>query len=482
MFAALGRCESLQEQQQARLVALEEKLRQADAGALSGGKIATMPPQVQRLSPRSRARVPVARRLTSVTTIEDIAVSLDTIWLLVCGALVMFMQVGFAMVESGSCTELNAATILMKNVMDACLGAIVWWSVGYGFAYGTSVDSHNEFLGLASFAGATFEESNQYLSWFFQWAFCATAATIVSGAVAGRISFWSYTLFTVMMTGFIYPVIVFWTWHGDGYLTKLGYMDFAGSGIVHLTGGTAALVGAAIVGPRLGRFDPDKESEFAPHNMPMVVMGTFILWFGWYGFNCGSTLELHDAATASNAAMIATNSTLAAAAGGLMVLLLRLRSKKLDLAGMCNGILGGLVAICAGVNVLEPGVAVCTGLLAGAVQELAHLLLLKLKIDDPIDAFAVHGACGIVGVVTAPLFNRDGCDVEVWGANLAGMCAIIAWSGLLSMVVFLPLKFLGLLTLGAEEQEVGSDQVIMKDAAYSSPSKSSQASPGKETI
>jgi len=250
-------------------------------------------------------------------------------------------------------------------------------------------------------------------------------------------------------------------------------MDFAGSGIVHLTGGTAALVGAVLVGPRKGRFDPNMEGEFAPHNMPMVVMGTFVLWFGWYGFNCGSTLGLSDAATASNAAMIAMNSTLSAAAGGLTVFFLRLRApgRKLDLSGMCNGILGGLVAICAGVNAMEPGMAIVTGIIAGIFLELAHVLVLLARIDDPIDAFAVHGACGIVGVVTAPLFAREGCELDVWAANLLGMAAIMGWSGVLTMATLLPMKLLGKLTVSDEEQDAGADSAIMKDAAYASPSK-----------
>jgi len=206
------------------------------------------------------------------------------------------------------------------------------------------------------------------------------------------------------MTGFIYPVVVYWTWSGNGWLTEGGYSDFAGSGIVHLTGGSAALVGAALVGPRAGRWE--KPESFAPHNMGLVVLGTFILWFGWYGFNCGSTLSFSTSATATLAGLVAMNTTISAAAGGLTVWALRLRTRTYDLAGTCNGILAGLVAVCAGVGDMNPELAFVTGILGGLAYELGHILVTRLKIDDPLDAFAVHGCGGMMGLITRVIQHR----------------------------------------------------------------------------
>jgi len=253
----------------------------------------------------------------------------------------MFMQAGFAMVEAGSCRFKNVQNILMKNLVDVCIGTVCWWAVGWMLAYGFDAnDTKNVFAGNRQYFGHEFGESDSngnqfptdaFRDWFFQWAFCATAATIVSGGVAERIRMPAYLLFTVAMTSVIYPIVVAWMWSGNhGWLTKpengvkkhlneVGFTDFAGSGIVHLTGGIGALVGAIVVGPRKGRFDPSSsESEFNPHSLPMIVLGTFILWFGWYGFNCGSTLGLSSEGTGELAAHVAMNTTLAAATGGLM--------------------------------------------------------------------------------------------------------------------------------------------------------------------
>lgn len=450
-------CELAQqiEDLKARIAALEASDGQSTAMLQGPGA----PPRKHR-----RAGLASPRKLSNVDlvalqdTANGLVTCLNYMWLLICGALVMLMQVGFAIVESGTCRLQNSGTILLKNILDACSGAIVWWAIGYGFAYGEG-NTTNTFVGNANFfaIGFTDPSTDHHLNWFFQWAFCATSATIVSGAVAGRINFVGYVIFTIVMTGLIYPFIVYWTWSGRGWLTEEGYSDFAGSGIVHLCGGISALVGAIFVGPRHRRFEEGAQSEFQPHSFPMVVMGTFILWFGWYGFNCGSTLAFSDEATARLAALCAMNTTLAAAAGGIAVLLLRLRGGFLDLAGTCNGILGGLVAICAGVDVMDPGPAILTGLIAGVVQELAHVCLIKLKIDDPVDAFAVHGSGGIVGLILRALFDRQGVDTTILGANILGAVVIILWAGGLSALTFMPLRLVGLLKVTAEEQDIGGD-------------------------
>eukprot|EP00747_Dinoflagellata_sp_TGD_P160870 gnl/TRDRNA2_/TRDRNA2_178026_c0_seq14.p1 gnl/TRDRNA2_/TRDRNA2_178026_c0~~gnl/TRDRNA2_/TRDRNA2_178026_c0_seq14.p1 ORF type:complete len:278 (-),score=52.57 gnl/TRDRNA2_/TRDRNA2_178026_c0_seq14:522-1328(-) len=250
----------------------------------------------------------------------------------------------------------------------------------------------------------------------------------------------------------------------------MGYSDFAGSGIVHLTGGIGALVGAIFCGPRKDRWEPDMAEEFSPHSMPMVVLGTFILWFGWYGFNCGSTLGFSDTATAITAAYVAMNTTISASAGGLTIFCLRLRTKKVDVGGTCNGILSGLVAVCAGVGAVEPGVAMIIGIFGGLACEGASVVLKLLKIDDPLDAFSVHGAAGIVGLLLRPLLDMGGADGSMFGAHVAGMFVIIAWSGGLSAIIFGVMRVAGILRASDEEQDMGADRKRLSQSGYGSDS------------
>lgn len=436
------------------------------------------------------------------TDIENLAQALNHTWFILCGALVMFMQAGFAMVESGCCRAKNVQNILLKNLTDVCVGTLGWWMSGWAFAYGGTVDGNleNRFIGTDQFFGAGFmstpkagmiEPTGSIKEWFFQWAFCGAAATIVSGGVAERVNFPGYCIFSFMMTAFIYPVCVAWTW-GYGFLAKeisdVGYMDFAGSGIVHMTGGVGALVGAIIAGPRLGRFDnPD---AFNPHSLPLIVLGTFILWFGWYGFNCGSTLAMDTASSGMMAAQVAMNTTVAGATGGLTVFILRLALlKKYDIGGFCNGILAGLVSITAPCGNVEVGPAFVIALLGGFLYQGASALLRKVKVDDPIDAFAVHGACGAWGTLAAALFDwgdgfdlyhgwsgfscflaEDGsCKKGAWGggmaANVVEILAIASWVAAWSTIIFLPLRLAKFLRAPDSVQEEGFD------SAKHSPSK-----------
>merc|ERR1711988_1000594 len=337
--------------------------------------------------------------------------------------------------------------------------------------------------------------------WFFQWAFCTAGASIVSGGIAERVKFPGYMCFSFCMTAFIYPVVVCSTW-GYGWLETFkkdkdgnpiaGYIDFAGSGVVHLCGGIGALVGAAVVGKRAGRFDPALEDEFQPHSQPLIVLGTFILWFGWCGFNSGSTLGLSDAGTALMAAHVMMNTTLSAATGGLTVFILCFAiTKKYDCAALCNGILAGLVSITAPCSNVESGSAVLIGLLGGFVYVGSAALIKKLKIDDPVDAFSVHGACGIWGCLAAALFDF-GAGTEKhhgWGgfsatsyeedgetkymttsdaiaANLAEIGFVIVWSGGLSLVIFGVLKATKLLRIDEETESEGMDTECASPKAY----------------
>jgi len=436
---------------------------------------------------------------TNAAAIADLQSACNHIWLLLCGALVMFMQAGFAMVESGCCRAKNVQNILMKNLVDVCIGTMCWWAWGWTLAYGIADGDNHAFANSNQFFGMGFTEVNSdgiftpspYMrDWFFQWAFCSAAATIVSGGVAERVQFPGYVIFTFVMTSWIYPVVVHWTWGygwlagGEDYsINDTGFMDFAGSGIVHMCGGVAALVGAAVVGPRKGRFDADSGESFDPHSLPLIVLGTFILWFGWYGFNCGSTLGLQDAGEGAMAAQVAMNTTLAAATCGLTLLILRFAIfRKYDIGGMCNGILAGLVSITAGCGNVECGSAVLIGLIGAFVYQGASSLLQKVKVDDPIDAFAVHGACGAWGTLAAGLFDwgtgvdyfngwsgwscvggEDACVSGAFGealtANILEIVCIAGWTAFHSIIIFLPLKLAGLLRAPDDSQDRGMDEV-----------------------
>lgn len=442
---------------------------------------------------------------------ENIKGAMSHLWLILTGALVMFMQSGFAMLEAGTCRRRFAQNILLKNLTDVVVGTMGWWIFGWSFAYSGPMDGDfkaNNFAGSQEFLGVGFTtgysdgqieptvsgSTSSNLNWFFQWAFCSAAATIVSGGVAERMKFPGYVLYSFLLSSFIYPIIVAWSW-GYGFLAKVatvGYMDFAGSGIVHLAGGVGALVGAAVAGARPRRFkasrfklepalEEGEKDDFAPHSLPLVVLGTFILWFGWYGFNCGSTLAMETASTGALAAQVAMNTTIAAATAGLATLLIRFAvTKDLDVCQMCNGILAGLVSITAGCGNLETGAAFTVGLIGSLIYCGAAALLKFVKIDDPLDAFPIHGACGCWGVLAAALFDwGKGFDyVHGWGgfdctagdsgclrgvggsqfaANLCEVVVIAVWVGGLSAIIFVPLHILGVLIADNDSIERGFD-------------------------
>lgn len=425
--------------------------------------------------------------------------SLDTIWMILAAMLVFFMHAGFSLVEAGSVRYKSASGILAKNLVVVTVGFLCWWVTGWAFALG-SIDNPGKFIGSKGFFTEDFfEDKTAFRAWFFQGAFCATAATIVSGAMAERTKLGGFAVYTVLMTSFIYPCVVYWGWSGNGFLNFAegdvsksifgpAYADFAGSGIVHMVGGVGALCGALVVGPREGRFEvvgtrfnvKGEEEDvhlqretFAPHSIPFCVLGTFCLWFGWYGFNAGSTGSLHDVDTATTAGLVCVNTTLAPCCSGLLVCFLRMKvvaPRKLDVAGFCNGILAGLVGITAGCANVKPWEAVLIGWAAGLVYQLASMTVSKFKIDDVVDAFAVHGACGIWGVLALGLFGHPDAGGngifhggDQFQTQIGAALLIIGWVAPLSALIFLPLKLLGVLRM--DEAAIKEDVAKVNQAA-----------------
>ena len=411
--------------------------------------------------------------------IEDLTAAIDIAWLLIAGVLVLFMQAGFALVEAGFIRSKNVTNILMKNVLDVSFGAVAYWAVGFGLAYG--VGSETEWFGAGNFFLADFTD---YPTWFFQFAFAATAATIVSGAMAERTKFHAYIIYTVVITAVIYPVVTHWVWDGNGWLTSfrddplgdnIGMVDFAGSTVVHSVGGWAALVGAIMVGARLGKYNSDGTvNPIFGHSMPLGMLGVMILWIGWYGFNAGSTLGL-SGGFASVAARVAVTTTLAAGAGASMAMLISwLRSGRPDLSLTLNGVLGGLVGITAGTATVEPWAAVIIGAIAGVIIVLGVELLDRFRIDDPVGAVPVHLFNGIWGTLAVGLFSSKellaeayaptesyglllGGGMELFMINLLGVVAVGVWTVATSVALFGLLKVTIGLRVSQSEEESGLD-------------------------
>jgi len=361
-----------------------------------------------------------------------LTVDVDNGWIVICGALVFFMQIGFGMLEAGAIARKNVQNILFKNFLDASGAAICFWLLGFGFAYGDTVGG---FIGDGNYAirdiynGAGGEGGGDgWQGWFFQWAFTGAAATIVAGSVAERCKIEAYFVYSIFVSTFIYPVVVHWVW-GSGYLSAWGAMpdengdarpilqynsnsngviDFAGSGVVHMVGGVSGLMGAIALGPRKGRFDPITGSVNAmpAHNQALCALGTGILWFGWYGFNCGSTLAIGG--YGNLAAKVAVNTTISAAAAVITgTLLSKFTEGHWDLSLAMNSILAGLVGITAPCSVVNPWHALLIGISSAIVYVIFHYILLKAKIDDPLDAAAVHGATGGWGLLCVGIFCTD---------------------------------------------------------------------------
>jgi Amt family ammonium transporter len=413
----------------------------------------------------------------TATALATLAKDADTLWTCLAAFLVFFMQAGFALVECGFTRAKNACNIIMKNLMDFALGSLAFWLVGFGLMFGVT----NGFFGTTNFmydayASGGSDASADNFNWaflIFQTVFCATAATIVSGAMAERTKFASYLVYTVAITLLVYPVFGSWAWGslfaGNGWLEGWGFHDFAGSTVVHSIGGWAALAGAIVLGPRLGKYSKKGVTPIPGHNIPMAALGVFILWLGWFGFNPGSTTAIGS----GSFAYIAVTTNLAAAAGvvGGMVCSW-VMFKKPDPSFALNGALAGLVAITAGCDAISPMFSAITGLIAGFLVVFSCVLLDKIRIDDPVGAVSVHGVCGAWGTLATGLFMIDGGlftggGLDQTKVQLIGILAAFAWSFGLSMIIFLTVKYTMGLRVSAEEEIEGLD--ICEHGIYAYP-------------
>lgn len=420
----------------------------------------------------SAIAVPALAEEASVgDTVIQLAYSVDTFYFLMSGALVMWMAAGFSMLEAGLVRSKNTVEILTKNVALYSIACIMYMFVGYNLMYG---GGPNGFIpGLSFFLGAdnTVDEvlksgGETYYSsmsdFFFQVVFVATAMSIVSGAVAERMKLWAFLLFAIVMTGFIYPIQGYWKW-GGGFLDTLGFLDFAGSGVVHLCGAAAALAGVLLLGPRSGKYSEGRIKAIPGANLPLATLGTFILWLGWFGFNGGSELKISNIEEANAVSMVFVNTNTAAAGGLVAALILsQLWFGKADLTMVLNGALAGLVAITAEPLTPSPLVATIVGAIAGLIVVFAIIFIDKMKIDDPVGAISVHGVCGIWGLIAVAFTNPEGSIV----AQLTGIGVIFAWVFGTSFVTWLIIKAVMGIRVTEEEELEGVDVAECGLAAY----------------
>ena len=396
-------------------------------------------------------------------TAEDVQFNLDQTWILLAGFLVFFMQAGFAMLEGGMIRETGVVNSLAENFMDACVTGIVFFIVGFGIAYGSTADSTifpqvELFLGGAN--GTNPGDGELLVGFFFQFAFAGAAATIATGAMAERTNFVGKLIYSAIVGAIIYPVVVFWTW-GGGWIAEQGFIDFAGSTVVHFTGGIVALVGAYMVGPRAGRIFGRPP---AASNLALAALGTFILWFGWYGFNVGSTLGASDP---NQLGLVAVNTTLAAAAGALGAMFYTYYlTKNWNVSFVLNGSLAGLVAITAGCASVTPIAAIVIGMLAGIVVVISVSVVESMKIDDAVGAFSVHGACGafgtlMIGIVGSAALGApsllDGGTFDTLGAQIVGVVGVAVWTAVTSVLMFGALRAANVLHVDSEADRIGID-------------------------
>ena len=390
--------------------------------------------------------------------------SLDTIWTLLGAVLVFFMQAGFAMVETGFTRAKNAGNIIMKNLLDFAIGTVVFWFIGFGLMFagdGALIG------GLDLFIRGDYSSSIPTFTFvIFQTVFCATSATIVSGAMAERTKFSSYCIYSLIISALIYPISGHWIW-GGGFLSQLGFHDFAGSTAVHMVGGIAALVGAKILGPRIGKYSKDGKAHAIPgHSLTLGALGVFILWFCWFGFNGCSTVSMTGDEILLSASNIFMTTNIAAASSTIVAMIVTwIKYKKPDVSMTLNGALSGLVAITAGCDMVSPAGAFFIGVISGFVVVFAvEFIEKKLKIDDPVGAISVHGVCGALGTILTGLFALDGGlfyggGFKFLGTQILGVLCVILWVLVTMTLVFLAIKKTVGLRVSAEEEILGLDKL-----------------------
>ncbi len=403
---------------------------------------------------------------SNAAAVKSVQTNLNYVWTLIAAALVFFMQAGFAMVESGFTRAKSACNIMMKNLLDFAMGSLAFWAIGFGLMFGATTTG---LFGTTDFflSGWTGPNGDQWILafWMFQCVFAATAATIVSGAVAERIKFTSYLVYSFVVCAFIYPIFGSWAWgsllNGHGWLEAKGFIDFAGSTVVHSIGGWCALAGAIVLGPRKGKFGPKGEVRAIPgHNIPMAAIGVFILWLGWFGFNPGSTTTGD-----TSIAMIFVNTNLAAAAGVISAMTLSwIMFKKPDIGMSLNGALAGLVGITAGCANVTPTSSIIIGFIAGIIVVISVVTIDRMHIDDPVGAVSVHGVCGAWGTIAAGLFNIGGTTAAIMTTQLIGVGAAFAWAFGTAFILFTVIKKTMGIRVTEEEELEGVD--IAEHAAH----------------
>lgn len=407
------------------------------------------------------------------TELEEYAFSLNTVWVLLASSLVFFMQAGFALVEAGFTRTKNTTNILFKNLVDYVIGTIAFWAIGFGIMFGSK---NGLWGGIDLFFQNTYRTDMPDLAFLiFQTVFAATAATIVSGAMAERTKFNAYIIYSAVISLVIYPVSGHWAW-GGGWLSQMAtpFHDFAGSSVVHMVGGSVALVGATILGPRLGKYDKNGKAKAIPgHSMALATLGVFVLWIGWFGFNPGSQLAAAGMANAKAIALIFVTTNIAAAGGALATMTyVWLKYKKPTLSMTLNGTLAGLVAVTAGCDAVSPGGALIIGILAGLLVVFSVEFFDKVvKIDDPVGAISVHGVCGLFGTLMVGFFSTSqgifyGFSGALLKSQLIGVASIAGWAIGSAIILFSALKIFNGLRVEKRIEEEGLDVYEHGESCY----------------
>ncbi len=404
--------------------------------------------------------------------LADQTFAINTVWVALCAALIFFMEAGFALLEAGFVRAKNAMSIIAKVIIDITFGGLAFFVIGFGVAYGASNGWFAFDFGITSGdLGLGLTVSNK-LFWFIQLGFAIAAISIVSGALAERMKLWAYAILVFVFCGFMYPIVANWVWNPNGWLALRGFNDFAGSAAVHAMGGFSALAAAIVLGPRIGKYNVDGSSNTFPgHNLPLAAMGAFILWFGWFGFNPGSSLgAVGNWELIGN---VALNTFLASAAGGIATMIYTFYSYgKIDITMVINGILAGLVSITAGCNVVGPISAIIIGLIAGVLVDVAVLFFDRMKVDDPVGAIAVHGVNGMFGTLAVGFCAEDGGLFFGGGADLLitqtiGVLVIAIFSFILTFIVMKVLKRTIGIRISSDEEESGIDAASFGVKSYS---------------